>query len=131
LDCTVSPPHWNLRYLQVLKVRQIVVLGHGMWRQSLSQNLLGAAPGETQLYRASWIGLLDDVRASVSDTAPKGEKPERAMERTAVQVQPAEQLSVIRQKSVPGNWRCTGHFRDLRRACCIFSTKTQAHSSTD
>lgn len=75
--------------VQVLKVRQIVVLGHGMCggtKVALTQELHGAAPGEGG-FIANWIGLLDEARGPVADKfGTKGREAERAMEHAAVQV---------------------------------------------
>lgn len=75
--------------VQVLKVRQIVVMGHGMCggtRAALTQELLGAAPGEGG-FISDWIGLLDQARQLVAEKyGIETCQAQRAMEHAAVQV---------------------------------------------
>lgn len=75
--------------VQVLKVRQIVVMGHGMCggtRAALTQELKDARPGEGG-FIANWIRLLDDVRGPVvKELGTEGREAERAMEHAAVKV---------------------------------------------
>ncbi len=75
--------------VQVLKVRQIVVMGHGMCggtKAALTQELLGAPLGEGG-FIANWIGLLDGVRGMVADKyGTDSREAERAMEHAAVRV---------------------------------------------
>ena len=54
--------------VQVLKVREIVVLGHGMCggcKAALTRELHGTKPGEGG-FIADWIALLDEARAQVT-----------------------------------------------------------------
>ncbi|WP_271077883.1 carbonic anhydrase [Aurantiacibacter sp. MUD61] len=54
--------------VQVLKVRQIVVMGHGRCggcKAALTQELHGNVPGEGG-FVANWVHLLDDARAPVA-----------------------------------------------------------------
>ena len=75
--------------VQVLKVREILVLGHGMCggaRAALTQELRGAAPGEGG-FIADWIDMLDDAReAVVREFGTDGRAAERAMEHAGVKV---------------------------------------------
>ncbi|MGB7374579.1 carbonic anhydrase [Pontixanthobacter sp.] len=75
--------------VNVLHVRQIVVMGHGMCggcKAALTRELHGAAPGEGG-FVANWIGLLDSARGPVIEGyGTNGRDAERAMERAAVRV---------------------------------------------
>ena len=75
--------------VQILKVRQIVVLGHGMCggcSASLTQVLHGARPGEGG-FIANWISMLDGVRDDIAEAhGTTGRDAERAMEHAAVKV---------------------------------------------
>lgn len=75
--------------VNVLKVRQIVVMGHGMCggcKAALTQELHGTAPGEGG-FVANWIGLLDPARDPVvAEHGTSGHNAERAMELAAVRV---------------------------------------------
>ena len=72
--------------VQVLKVREIVVMGHGMCGGCQAQELRDAEPGEGG-FIANWIDMLDDVRDEVADRlGTTGRPAERAMEQAAVRV---------------------------------------------
>jgi len=75
--------------VQVLKVREIVVMGHGMCggcKAALTQELQGAEPGEGG-FIANWISLLDEVRDPIArELGTEGRPAERAMEEAAVKV---------------------------------------------
>lgn len=75
--------------VNVLQVRQIVVMGHGMCggcQAALSQELKGAKLGEGG-FVANWIALLDHVREPViAQHGTTGRDAERAMELEAVKV---------------------------------------------
>lgn len=75
--------------VQVLKVEEVVVLGHGYCggcQAALSQSLKGARPGEGG-FIASWISMLDDAQAKVAhEHGRHGDTAERAMEMEAVKV---------------------------------------------
>ena len=75
--------------VQFLKVREIVVMGHGMCggcHAALTQQLHGNKPGEGG-FVATWIDMLDDVREPiVSQLGTEGREAERAMEQAAVKV---------------------------------------------
>jgi carbonic anhydrase len=75
--------------VQVLKVREIVVMGHGMCggcKAALTQELRGAEPGRGG-FIADWIALLDEAREPVArQYGTSGREAERAMEQAAVKV---------------------------------------------
>jgi carbonic anhydrase len=75
--------------VQVLKVREIVVMGHGMCggcKAALTQELRGAEPGSGG-FIADWIALLDDAREPVAARyGTTGREAERAMEHAGVRV---------------------------------------------
>ena len=75
--------------VQVLKVREIVVLGHGMCggcKAALSQSLQGTEPGKGG-FIADWIDLLDEAREQVvAEHGTEGREAERAMEEAGVKV---------------------------------------------
>lgn len=101
--------------VQVLKVRQIVVMGHGMCggtKAALTQELRGAPPGEGG-FIANWIGLLDDVRGAVADKfGTESREAERAMEHAAVQVslKNLRSFPCVRQKERDGGLKLHGTF---------------------
>lgn len=73
--------------VQFLKVREIVVMGHGMCggcQAALSQDLHGSEPGHGG-FVARWIDMLDDLRDPiVEELGTSGRPAERAMEHAAV-----------------------------------------------
>lgn len=75
--------------VQVLKVREIVIMGHGMCggcRAALTQELHGAEPGQGG-FIADWIALLDEARRPIAEKlGTEGREAERAMEHAAVRV---------------------------------------------
>ena len=75
--------------VQVLKVREIVVMGHGMCggcKAALTQELHGTEPGKGG-FIADWIEMLDEARDPIARTlGTHGREAERAMEHAAVQV---------------------------------------------
>ena len=75
--------------VQVLKVREIVVMGHGMCggcQAALTQELRDAEPGQGG-FIAHWIDMLDEVREPIAkELGTEGRTAERAMEQAAVKV---------------------------------------------
>ena len=75
--------------VQVLKVREIMIMGHGMCggcKAALTQELHDAEPGEGG-FIADWISLLDDVRGPIANEfGVEGRTAERAMEQAGVKV---------------------------------------------
>jgi carbonic anhydrase len=75
--------------VQVLKVQEIMVLGHGLCggcKAALTQSLHGTEPGQGG-FVADWISLLDDARGPVAESlGTEGREAERAMEQAAVRV---------------------------------------------
>ena len=75
--------------VQVLKVREIVVLGHGMCggcKAALTRELHGTKPGEGG-FIADWIAMLDEAREPVAARyGTTGREAERAMEQAGVRV---------------------------------------------
>lgn len=101
--------------VQVLKVSQIVVMGHGMCggtKAALTQELHGAPPGEGG-FISDWIGLLDDVRQPVVEKyGTASREAERAMEHAAVQVslRNLRSFPCIREKERDGEIKLHGTF---------------------
>lgn len=101
--------------VQVLKVKEILVLGHGMCggaKAALTRELHGAPPGEGG-FIADWIALLDDVRGSVVERhGTCGRDAERAMEQAGVRVSLANLRSFpcIREGEKAGTLKLTGAF---------------------
>lgn len=101
--------------VQVLEVRQIVVMGHGMCggaKAALTQELRGAPRGEGG-FIADWIGLLDDAREPVAaQYGTDGREAERAMEHAAVQVSlnNLRSFPCVRQKEATGELTLRGTF---------------------
>ncbi|MDT0576627.1 carbonic anhydrase [Croceicoccus sp. F390] len=75
--------------VQVLKVEEIVVLGHGMCggcKAALTRQMHGAEPGKGG-FIANWIALLDEARDEVvARFGAEGREAERAMEHAGVRV---------------------------------------------
>lgn len=75
--------------VQMLKVKQIVVMGHGMCggcQAALTRDLHGSDAGEGK-FIADWISLLDRVRDPVVEKyGTEGREAERAMELAAVRL---------------------------------------------
>jgi len=101
--------------VQVLGVKEIVVMGHGMCggcRAALTQDLKGAEPGEGG-FIADWIKLLDDAREPVAAKyGTTGRVAERAMEQAGVKVSldNLRTFPCIRRKERDGQLRLRGAF---------------------
>ena len=101
--------------VQVLKVKEIVVMGHGMCggcKAALTQELHGAEPGEGG-FIADWIALLDEARGPVAAAhGTHGRTAERAMELAGVKVSLANlrTFPCIQRKEASGKLRLRGAF---------------------
>ena len=101
--------------VQFLKVREIVVMGHGMCggcKAALTREMHGTEPGEGG-FIADWIGLLDEVRGPiVSQPGTTGREAERAMEHAGVRVSLANlrTFPCIRRKERDGELKLRGAF---------------------
>ncbi|MBH5322582.1 carbonic anhydrase [Aurantiacibacter sediminis] len=102
--------------VQVLKVRQIVIMGHGRCggcKAALTQELHGNAPGEGG-FVANWVHLLDDAREPVADAhGTESRVAEREMEFAAVGVSIENLLSFpfVREAVERGDLKLRGtHF---------------------
>ncbi len=101
--------------VQVLKVKEIVVMGHGMCggcKAALTQELHGTEPGEGG-FIADWIGMLDEAREPVAHThGTEGRQAEKAMELAAVKVSldNLRTFPCIRKKVGEGSLRLRGAF---------------------
>jgi carbonic anhydrase len=101
--------------VQVLKVKEIIVLGHGMCggcKAALTQSLQGTEPGEGG-FIADWIALLDDAREPVvAQHGTHGREAERAMEHAGVRTSLANlrTFPCIQRKEAAGKLRLTGAF---------------------
>ncbi|SCW46096.1 carbonic anhydrase [Sphingobium faniae] len=100
--------------VQVLKVNEIVVMGHGKCggcKAALSQELKDAPPGEGG-FIANWIDMLDEARANVVARFGDGSSHEahRAMEREGVKVSLANlrTFPCIRSKERSGELKLIG-----------------------
>jgi carbonic anhydrase len=101
--------------VQQIKVREIVVMGHGMCggaKAALTRDFHGTAPGEGG-FIADWIGMLDHVRGPIAEAhGTTGREAERAMEQAGVKVSLANLRSFpcIRKGERDGSLRLTGAF---------------------
>jgi carbonic anhydrase len=101
--------------VQVLEVKEIVVMGHGMCggcKAALTQDLHGAEPGEGG-FIANWIGLLDEARGPIAaELGTTGREAERAMEHAGVRVSLANlrTFPCIRRKERDGQLKLRGAF---------------------
>ncbi|GGY97238.1 carbonic anhydrase [Novosphingobium colocasiae] len=101
--------------VQVLKVKEIVVMGHGMCggcKAALTQELRGNEPGEGG-FIADWIALLDEAREPVAaEFGTEGRSAERQMEQAAVQVSLDNLMTFpcIRRKVGKGELKLRGAF---------------------
>lgn len=101
--------------VQVLKVKEVVVMGHGMCggcKAALTQSLKGTEPGEGG-FVADWIALLDDVREEVvAHHGTEGREAERAMEQAGVRASLTNlrTFPCIRRKEASGELKLRGAF---------------------
>ena len=101
--------------VQVLKVKEIVVMGHGLCggcKAALSQSLKGSEPGQGG-FIADWISLLDDAREEVVHAhGETGDAAERAMELAGVRASLANlrTFPCVQSKEGKGKLRLRGAF---------------------
>jgi carbonic anhydrase len=101
--------------VQVLKVKEIVVMGHGMCggcKAALTQELQGTIPGEGGFIH-DWIGLLEEARGPVAEKyGTTGRQAERAMEMAGVRVSIANlrTFPCVRHAERAGALKLTGAF---------------------
>ena len=101
--------------VQVLRVREIVVMGHGMCggcQAALTQELRDAEPGQGG-FIANWIDMLDDAREPIArELGTTGRNAERAMEQAAVKVSLANlrTFPCIREKEKRGTLTLRGAY---------------------
>lgn len=101
--------------VQFLKVREIVVMGHGLCggcKAALTQSMHGAEPGRGG-FIADWIEMLGDARERVvAEHGTEGRPAERAMEQAAVQVSLANLRSFpcVAELEARGRLRLRGAF---------------------
>ncbi|MET0588428.1 MAG: carbonic anhydrase [Novosphingobium sp.] len=101
--------------VQVLKVKEILVMGHGKCggcKAALTQELHGTEPGEGG-FIAEWIRMLDSVREPiVSQLGTEGRDAERAMEQAGVKVslQNLRTFPCVRRKERDGELKLRGAF---------------------
>jgi carbonic anhydrase len=101
--------------VQVLKVKEVVVMGHGMCggcKAALTQSLHGAEHGAGG-FVADWIALLDEAREPVvAEHGTEGRTAERAMEQAGVRVSLANLRSFpwVAQKEESGELTLRGAF---------------------
>jgi carbonic anhydrase len=101
--------------VQFLKVREIVVMGHGMCggcKAALTQSVHGTEPGNGG-FIADWIDLLDEARAEVvAKHGTEGRTAERAMEQAGVKVSLANLRSFpcVKELESQGRLKLRGAF---------------------
>jgi carbonic anhydrase len=102
--------------VQVLKVEEVLVMGHGMCggcNAALTQELADADPGEGG-FIANWIKMLDPARAEVIKQYPDIHDREalRAMEKAAVKVSldNLRTFPCVRKKEREGELRLIGAY---------------------
>ena len=101
--------------VQVLKVREIMVMGHGMCggcKAALTQELHGTEPGQGG-FIADWISMLDEAREPIAaELGTEGREAERAMEHAAVKVslQNLRTFPCVQELEERGKLRLRGAF---------------------
>jgi carbonic anhydrase len=101
--------------VQVLKVKEVMVMGHGLCggcKAALTQSLQGTEPGRGG-FVADWISLLDEARQPVAESlGTEGREAERAMEQAAVRVSLENLMTFpcVRSKVSAGELKLRGAF---------------------
>jgi len=116
--------------VQVLRVREILVMGHGMCggcQAALTQELRDAEPGQGG-FIADWIDMLDEARVPIaSSLGTTGREAERAMEQAAVKVSLANlrTFPCIQEKERRGSLTLRGaYFAISDGELCLLDEKT-------
>ena len=118
--------------IQVLKVKEVVVLGHGMCggcKAALTQELHGTQPGEGG-FVADWIALLDEAREPIArELGTEGRAAERAMEQAGVRVslQNLRTFPCVREKEKDGSLRLRGAFFAISDGVLHFLDEASGH----
>lgn len=101
--------------VQFLKVREILVMGHGMCggcQAALTQSMHGCEPGQGG-FVADWISLLDGAREDIAARlGTQGREAERAMEHAGVKVSLANlrTFPCVQSKEAKGELSLRGAF---------------------
>lgn len=101
--------------VQMLEVKQIVVMGHGMCggcKAALTEGFHGSNHGEGG-FIADWISMLDEARLPVAQRfGTEGREAERAMELAAVRLSIRNLLTFpfVREKIEAGSLKLRGAF---------------------
>ncbi|MFT4026530.1 MAG: carbonic anhydrase [Novosphingobium sp.] len=101
--------------VQVLQVKEIVVMGHGMCggcKAALTQSLHGTEPGEGG-FIADWIAMLDEAREPIAASlGTDSREAERAMEHAGIRVSLANlrTFPCVRRKEREGKLKLRGVF---------------------
>lgn len=101
--------------VQFLRVREVVVLGHGMCggcQAALTQSMHGTEPGQGG-FVANWIALLDEARESIAaELGTEGRPAERAMEKAGVKVslQNLRTFPCVQSKEAKGHLTLRGAY---------------------
>ncbi len=101
--------------VQFLKVREIVVMGHGLCggcKAALTRDLYGNEPGHGG-HIAHWISLLDEVRDPIAEKmGTTGREAERAMELAAIRtsLENLRTFPYVREKEAQGSLTLHGGY---------------------
>lgn len=101
--------------VQVLKVKEVVVMGHGLCggcKAALTQDLKDAEVGQGG-FVADWISMLDEARIPVANEhGTTGRTAERAMEQAAVKVSLENLMTFpcVKSKVAKGELKLRGAF---------------------
>lgn len=101
--------------VQVLRVSEIVVMGHGMCggcKAALTQELHGAEPGQGG-FVANWISMLDEARTPIAEKlGTTGREAEKAMEMAGVKVSLAHlrTFPCVQAKEASGKLKLRGAY---------------------
>ena len=116
--------------VQMLEVRQIVVMGHGMCggcKAALTRDLHGADAGEGK-FIADWISMLDAERGPVVEKhGSEGREAERAMELAAVRLSLRNLMTFpfVKEKAESGALKLRGSFFSIAEGV-LYHLDTQA-----